>query len=68
MRSVKIGDLAKMLGRHPETVRRYERRGLIPPARRDPVAGWRIYSQEETEAIRRVLAGDDGTQNERGGP
>lgn len=42
MSSLKIGELARRSGLNVETLRYYERRGLIPPPDRLP-SGYRIY-------------------------
>ena len=47
----RIGQLAKLIGRHPEVVRRYEKAGVIPPAQRDPHNGWRVWPDEEVLRI-----------------
>ncbi len=55
---MRTGEVAKLVSRHPDTIRDYERRGIIPAARRD-FAGWRVYSEEDVEVIRRILAGEE---------
>jgi DNA-binding transcriptional MerR regulator len=52
---VRIGDLAARLGTTPNTIRRYERDGLIPAPRRLP-NGQREYSERDLEQLR-VLVG-----------
>ncbi len=47
-----IGVAAKMLNLHPQTIRLYERLGLIKP-RRD-AHGKRMYDDEDIERIRRI--------------
>ena len=54
MNGLKIADVAKILGVHPETLRRYERRGVLPPAKRHPL-GWRVYSAEDIKELQRRL-------------
>lgn len=54
---MRTGEVAKLVSRHPDTIRDYERRGVIRKARRD-LAGWRTYSLEDVEAIRKILAGE----------
>ena len=39
-------------GLHPQTLRDYERRGLLRPARTD--GGMRLYSDEDTERAKRL--------------
>jgi len=55
-----IGVVAEMLKIHPQTLRMYEKRGLIRPSR--TVGRTRMYSPEDVEAIARVtrLARDLG--------
>lgn len=53
-----ITDAAKLVDRHPQTLRDYEKAGVIPCAKRDPISGWRIYDREDVSRIRRILAGE----------
>jgi MerR family transcriptional regulator/heat shock protein HspR len=48
-----IGVVADMLRIHPQTLRLYERQGLIRPSR--TVGRTRMYSVEDVEDIRRIL-------------
>lgn len=48
-----IGVVAEMLKIHPQTLRLYERKGLIRPSR--TVGRTRMYSAEDVEDIRRIL-------------
>ena len=52
---VTSGQLAALVGRSRETIRRYEALGLIPAGRRDPINGRRYWSAHEAETIRRSL-------------
>jgi len=52
------GQIAKLLSVHPDTVRNYERAGLIPPARRSPLNGYRVWSEEDYQAIHRLVLGE----------
>jgi MerR family transcriptional regulator, heat shock protein HspR len=57
-----ISVAARMLGMHPQTLRKYERLGLIQPSR--TVGSMRVYSRDELErlkAIKRLV--DDGGIN-----
>jgi MerR family transcriptional regulator/heat shock protein HspR len=47
-----IGIVADMLKIHPQTLRMYEKKGLIRPSR--TVGKTRVYSQEDVEEIARV--------------
>lgn len=47
-----IGVVCEMFNVHPQTLRQYEREGLILPQR---VGGARLYSQEDLEQIRVIV-------------
>ena len=53
--SLRIGDVARLLGTTPRTIRYYEEIGLLPetPARRS--GGHRIYTETEVERISEVM-------------
>lgn len=48
-----IGVVADILKIHPQTLRLYERKGLIRPSR--TVGRTRMYSEEDVDEIRRIL-------------
>src|SRR5882724_3574361 len=57
-----ISVAARMLGMHPQTLRKYERLGLVQPTR--TIGSMRLYSREELarlKAIKRLV--DDGGIN-----
>ena len=47
-----ISMAAEMLGMHPQTLRKYERLGLIQPTR--TIGRMRLYSREELERLRLI--------------
>ncbi len=47
-----ISVAAELAGAHPQTLRIYERKGLLEPAR--TVGGSRRYSEEDIERLRRI--------------
>lgn len=47
-----IGQAAKLLKRHPDTLRRWEWQKKLVPIRRDE-AGCRVYSQEQIDELKR---------------
>lgn len=47
-----IGIAAELAGMHPQTLRLYERRGLLQPSRSK--GGTRLYSQEDVAKLRRI--------------
>jgi MerR family transcriptional regulator/heat shock protein HspR len=55
-----ISVAARMLGMHPQTLRKYERLGLVQPSR--TVGSMRVYSREQLERLRVIkhLVDDGG--------
>ncbi len=53
--SLRIGDVAKLAGTTPRTIRYYEEIGLLPNAPGRPSGGHRLYTQEEVERLREVI-------------
>src|SRR5919106_3685590 len=47
-----ISMAAQMLGMHPQTLRKYERLGLVQPSR--TMGSVRVYSKEELERLRMI--------------
>src|SRR3954465_7377552 len=47
-----ISMAAEMLGMHPQTLRKYERLGLIQPTR--TIGSMRLYSREQLERLRLI--------------
>jgi MerR family transcriptional regulator, heat shock protein HspR len=47
-----ISVAARMLGMHPQTLRKYERLGLVQPSR--TIGDMRLYSREELERIKLI--------------
>ena len=53
-----ISVAAGMLGMHPQTLRKYERLGLIQPSR--TIGSMRLYSREEIDRLRMIKHLVDG--------
>ena len=47
-----ISMAARMLGMHPQTLRKYERLGLVQPSR--TIGSMRLYSRDELERLRLI--------------
>src|SRR5436305_14198497 len=47
-----ISMAARMLGMHPQTLRKYERLGLVQPTR--TIGSMRVYSREELERLKLI--------------
>ena len=58
-----ISMAARMLGMHPQTLRKYERLGLVQPTR--TIGSMRLYSREELERLRLIkrLVDDAGARS-----
>jgi DNA-binding transcriptional MerR regulator len=52
---LRIGDVARLAGTTPRTIRYYEEIGLIPGARSRPSGGHRAYTREEVERLQEVM-------------
>jgi DNA-binding transcriptional MerR regulator len=53
--SLRIGDVARLVGTTPRTIRYYEEIGLIPESLKRPSGGHRVYTQAEVERLREVM-------------
>ena len=53
-----ISTAAEQLGMHPQTLRKYERLGLIRPSR--TIGSMRLYAREELERLRLIKQMVDG--------
>src|SRR5713226_7806906 len=56
---MRIGDVAKRLGVSKSWLRKLERQGKIPRARRDLLSKQRRYTPENLEQLRQFLYGDE---------
>ncbi len=54
-RSLRIGDVARLVGTTPRTIRYYEEIGLLPEAPARPSGRHRLYSDGEVERLREVM-------------
>ena len=52
MELIFISDAARLLDMHPQTLRKYERLGLIQPTR--TIGSMRVYSRDELERLRLI--------------
>lgn len=59
-----ISETAGALGIHPQTLRNWERRGIIKPER--DWAGRRIFSDEDIEKIKAIVRSGTDTQKHGG--
>jgi MerR family transcriptional regulator, repressor of the yfmOP operon len=53
--SLRIGDVARLVGTTPRTIRYYEEIGLLPEAPARASGRHRVYSHEEVERLREVM-------------
>jgi len=52
---VRIGDAARRLNLHPQTLRRWEREGRTPKARRNRLTGQRQYQEEDVQQLEKLI-------------
>jgi DNA-binding transcriptional MerR regulator len=52
---LRIGDVARLVGTTPRTIRYYEEIGLLPGAPSRPSGGHRVYTQAEVERLQEVV-------------
>ena len=53
-----VQDVANMLGIYRGTVINYEKKGVFPQPRRNPINGYREYTEEDLALLRRILNGN----------
>ena len=52
-----VQEVANMLGIYRGTVINYEKKGVFPPPRRNPINGYREYTEEDIQNLRRIIEG-----------
>ena len=57
-----VRHIAGLLGRTTDTVRRYESKGVIPRAERDPVSGHRYWLDGDLDAMKKKFGLQDAAQ------
>lgn len=53
--SLRIGDVARLVGTTPRTIRYYEETGLLPESGTRPAGQHRLYTHAEVERLREVM-------------
>jgi MerR family transcriptional regulator, repressor of the yfmOP operon len=53
--SLRIGDVARLVGTTPRTIRYYEEIGLLPLSPARPSGQHRLYTEDEVERLREVM-------------
>lgn len=52
---LRIGDVARLVGTTPRTIRYYEEKGLLPPAEDRAAGQHRLYDEQEVKRLRELL-------------
>ena len=52
-----VQEVADMLGIYRGTVINYEKKGIFPSPHRNPINGYREYTEEDIEKLRKILGG-----------
>jgi excisionase family DNA binding protein len=53
-RYYRVSEVCNVLGIFKNTLYNWEKKGKIPKAYRDPMSGWRLYSEKDIEKIKRI--------------
>ncbi len=53
-----VQEVARLLGIYRGTVINYEKKGVFPQPRRNPINGYREYTEEDIESLRRIIEGN----------
>jgi DNA-binding transcriptional MerR regulator len=53
-RYYRVSETCKALGIFKNTLYNWEKKGKIPKAYRDPMSGWRLYSQKDINRIKKI--------------
>jgi DNA-binding transcriptional MerR regulator len=54
---IRIGQAARRIGIHPQTLRRWEREERIPRALRNPLTGQRVYADNDVTGLLARISG-----------
>lgn len=54
-----VAQVADMLGIYRGTVVNYEKKGIFPEPHRNPINGYREYSEEDIEELQCILEGKE---------
>ncbi|MFC1549081.1 MerR family transcriptional regulator [Candidatus Omnitrophota bacterium] len=57
MRKYTVQEVADMLGVYRGTVINYEKKGIFPSPRRNPINGYREYTEEDMGKLRAIMEG-----------
>ena len=49
-----VSEVCAALGIFKNTLYNWEKKKKIPKAQRDPMSGWRLYSESDVEKIKRI--------------
>ena len=52
-----VQEVADVRGVYRGTVINYEKKGIFPPPKRNPINGYREYTDEEVDMLRGILEG-----------
>lgn len=50
----RVSEVCEILGIFKNTLYNWEKQNKVPRARRDPMNGWRLYSQEDVQSLIRL--------------
>ncbi len=50
----KVSEVCEILGIAKNTLYNWEKKNKIPRSYRDPMSGWRLYTDEDIEKVRKI--------------
>ena len=57
MKKYTVQEVADLLGIYRGTVINYEKKGIFPEPHRNPINGYREYTEEDIDTLRQILEG-----------
>ncbi len=57
VKKLTVQNVADILGVYRGTVINYEKRGIFPSPHRNPINGYREYTEEDVERLRKIIEG-----------
>ena len=58
LKKFNVHEVAEILGICRGTMMNYEKKGIFPPPKRNPINGYREYTEEDIESLRRIIEGE----------
>jgi len=63
MKKYTVQEVADVLGVYRGTVINYEKKGIFPQPKRNAINGYREYTEEDIELLRKIIEGESPVTN-----